>query len=42
MAQPLADDYAALLQREYPQLQRYPLDLPSYTQGAQGNGAAQL
>ncbi|KMN17415.1 hypothetical protein [Pseudomonas weihenstephanensis] len=42
MAQPLADDYAAVLQREYPQLQRYPLDLPSYTQGAQGNGAAQL
>lgn len=29
-AQPLAADYQALLGREYPQLQRYPLDLQRY------------
>jgi hypothetical protein len=29
-AQPLATDYQALLGREYPQLQRYPLDLQRY------------
>ena len=34
--------YAAKLQLEYPQLQRYTLDVPTYTQGAEGNGAAQL
>ena len=41
-AQPLAEDYDARLQREYPQLQRYALDLPAYGKGAQGNGAVQL
>ena len=42
VAQPVDAQYAAKLQREYPQLQRYTLDLPTYTQGAEGNGAAQL
>ena len=42
VAQPVSADYAARLQLEYPQLQRYTLDLPTYTQGAEGNGAAQL
>ncbi|QQZ42229.1 hypothetical protein IF690_01430 [Pseudomonas sp. SK3(2021)] len=37
-AQPLAADYQARLQREYPQLQRYPLDLPTFTQGAGDQG----
>ena len=41
-AQPGDAAYAATLQLEYPQLQRYTLDLPTYTQGAEGNGAAQL
>ena len=41
-AQPVDGAYAAKLQSEYPQLQRYTLDLPIYTQGAEGNGAAQL
>jgi hypothetical protein len=41
-AQPLADDYQAKLQREYPQLQRYPLDLPAYAKGASEQGAPQL
>ena len=41
-AQPVDGAYAAKLQIEYPQLQRYTLDLPTYTQGAEGNGAAQL
>ena len=41
-AQPVDTAYAATLQLEYPQLQRYTLDLPTYTQGAEGNGAAQL
>ncbi|MDF0733517.1 hypothetical protein P0Y43_22745 [Pseudomonas entomophila] len=31
-AQPLAGDYQALLEREYPQLQRYPLDAQRYGQ----------
>uniref|UniRef100_UPI0028AB2215 hypothetical protein n=1 Tax=Pseudomonas sp. TaxID=306 RepID=UPI0028AB2215 len=31
-AQPLPSDYQALLGREYPQLQRYPLDAPHYLQ----------
>lgn len=39
---PVDAAYAAKLQLEYPQLQRYALDLPTYTQGAEGNGAAQL
>lgn len=41
-AQPVDGAYAAKLQSEYPQLQRYTLDLPTYTQGAEGNGAVQL
>ena len=41
-AVPLSDEYELKLQREYPQLQRYALDLPSYIQGGQGNSAAQL
>ncbi|WP_315248584.1 hypothetical protein [Pseudomonas fragi] len=41
-AQPVDAAYAATLQLEYPQLQRYTLDLPTYTQSAEGNGAAQL
>ncbi|MFJ2365209.1 hypothetical protein ACIPIN_16190 [Pseudomonas sp. NPDC087697] len=41
-AQPVSADYDAKLQREYPQLRRYPLDLPTYTKATQGNGAAQL
>ena len=39
-AQPLSADYEAQLQREYPQLQRYPLDLPTYTRGVGASGAA--
>ncbi len=31
-AQPLSADYQALLGREYPQLQRYPLDAQRYQQ----------
>ena len=42
VVQPVDGAYAAKLQSEYPQLQRYTLDLPTYTQGAEGNGAAQL
>ena len=42
VAQPIDAAYTAKLQLEYPQLQRYTLDLPTYTQGAEGNGAAQL
>jgi hypothetical protein len=41
-AQPLNVDYDARLRREYPQLQRYPLDLPNYSKATQGNSAAQL
>ncbi|KPA89722.1 hypothetical protein PF66_03575 [Pseudomonas asplenii] len=41
-AQPLADDYAAKLQREYPQLQRYALDLPAYTRQIRGAAGPQL
>ncbi|AZD26858.1 hypothetical protein [Pseudomonas chlororaphis] len=41
-AQPLDADYQARLQREYPQLQRYPLDLPTFTQGASDQGAPLL
>ncbi|NIF19163.1 hypothetical protein [Pantoea sp. Cy-639] len=32
VAQPLAADYQVLLEREYPQLQRYPLDASRYLQ----------
>ena len=35
-------EYATRLQQQYPQLLRYSLDLPAYTRGAEGNGAAQL
>ncbi|KAA5836658.1 MULTISPECIES: hypothetical protein [Pseudomonas] len=41
-AQPLGADYQAKLQREYPQLQRYPLDLPTFTKGASDQGAPLL
>jgi hypothetical protein len=40
--QPLSADYEAKLKREYPQLQRYPLDLSTYTKNVQGKGTAQL
>ncbi|MCP1442396.1 hypothetical protein J3D54_001528 [Pseudomonas sp. GGS8] len=42
IAQPLNSDYETKLQREYPQLQRYSLDLPTYTKGAQGNDTPHL
>jgi hypothetical protein len=42
IAQPLNSDYETKLQREYPQLQRYALDLPTYTKGAQGNDTPHL
>ncbi len=41
-AQPLEMAYDAKLKREYPQLQRYPLDLAAYTRETKGDGAAQL
>jgi hypothetical protein len=41
-AQPLPADYAARLTREYPQLRRYPLDLPRYQQAAPGIDRPQL
>ncbi|MEE1887618.1 hypothetical protein [Pseudomonas carassii] len=40
-AQPLAADYQALLGREYPQLQRYPLDAQRYVQKV-GDAGPQL
>ncbi|WP_095080892.1 hypothetical protein [Pseudomonas sp. Irchel s3h17] len=42
VAHPLSADYDAKLSREYPQLQRYPLDLSTYTKTVQGKGPAQL
>lgn len=42
VAQPLDADYDAKLKREYPQLQRYPLDLGTYSKAVEGKGAAQL
>ena len=42
VAQPLNADYEAKLKREYPQLQRYPLDLGTYNKTVEGKGAAQL
>ena len=42
VAQPLSADYDAKLKREYPQLQRYPLDLGTYNKTVEGKGAAQL
>ena len=41
-AQTLNSNYETKLQREYPQLQRYSLDLPAYTKGAQSNDAPHL
>jgi hypothetical protein len=41
-AQTLNSDYETKLQREYPQLQRYSLDLPAYTKGAQSNDVPHL
>ncbi|MCE4054598.1 hypothetical protein [Pseudomonas sp. Au-Pse12] len=41
-AQPLSAEYEARLQREYPQLQRYPLDLATFTRGARDQDAPQL
>ncbi|WP_460421105.1 hypothetical protein [Pseudomonas sp. ZL2] len=40
--QPLASDYQAKLDREYPQLQRYSLDLSRYGAVSQGKQDAQL
>lgn len=41
-AQPLSADYDAQLSREYPQLQRYPLELPRYQKTAPGLEVPQL
>lgn len=41
-AQPLTADYSAQLSREYPQLQRYPLDVSAYRKAIPGIEAAQL
>jgi len=41
-AQPLDASYATTLSREYPQLQRYPLQLPAYRTAAPGVDVAQL
>ncbi|AZE58475.1 hypothetical protein C4K00_0089 [Pseudomonas synxantha] len=41
-AQPVAAQYDAKLKAEYPQLQRYPLDLPTFTRSAAAPGEAQL
>ena len=41
-AQPLSADYDAKLKAEYPQLQRYPLDLSTFTKAAAAPGEAQL
>lgn len=38
VAQPLSPDYQALLGREYPQLQRYPLDIQRYLQKVEEAG----
>ncbi|KAA0945367.1 MULTISPECIES: hypothetical protein [unclassified Pseudomonas] len=44
VAQPVSTEYEAKLKVEYPQLQRYPLDLPTFNKdaAAQGSGDAQL
>ena len=42
VGQALASDYQATLAREYPQLQRYPLDLAQYGRMSQGKPDAQL
>ncbi|USW96030.1 hypothetical protein NHF39_04950 [Pseudomonas proteolytica] len=41
-AQPLSAEYEAKLKVEYPQLQRFPLDLPTFKQNAAAPGDAQL
>ncbi|NBF09483.1 hypothetical protein [Pseudomonas sp. Fl4BN1] len=41
-AQPLSAEYEAKLQREYPQLQRYPLDLAAFSKSANDKDAPQL
>ncbi|WP_416364661.1 hypothetical protein [Pseudomonas sp. NFX183] len=41
-AQPVSSAYAAKLEAEYPQLQRYPLDLSTFTKDAAAPGDAQL
>lgn len=41
-AQPVAAQYDAKLKAEYPQLQRYPLDLPTFTRSAAAPGESQL
>ncbi|MET0779011.1 MAG: hypothetical protein ABWZ65_26365 [Pseudomonas mandelii] len=41
-SQPLAADYDAKLTREYPQLQRYPMDLTTFTKTAGDKTAPQL
>ena len=42
IARPLGDDFAARLEREYPQLQRYGLDADAYTRGTHDLSGAQL
>ncbi|MNN75479.1 hypothetical protein D3C81_1917850 [compost metagenome] len=41
-AQALSSEYDAKLQREYPQLQRYPLDLTSFSRATGDKAAPQL
>lgn len=41
-AQPVSSDYQARLEREYPQLQRYALDLDKYGAASNGKADAQL
>ena len=41
-AQPVSTDYDAKLKAEYPQLQRYPLDLTTFSKNAAAPGEAQL
>ncbi|WP_095152834.1 hypothetical protein [Pseudomonas sp. Irchel s3b5] len=42
VAQPLSADYDAKLQREYPQLQRYPLDLTTFSRTTGDQSVPQL
>ncbi|MGY2290792.1 hypothetical protein ACW9H6_13265 [Pseudomonas sp. SDO528_S397] len=42
VAQPLSGEYSAMLEAEYPQLQRYPLDVPTFNKAAAAHGEAQL
>ncbi|MBC3254564.1 hypothetical protein HU733_03590 [Pseudomonas paralactis] len=41
-AQPLSTDYEAKLKAEYPQLQRYPLDVSTFARSAAAPGESQL